>query len=147
MSRSQGCLWPCAEGKKEMGSELQVYKLKTGACAPCLRWCWRRKCIFSAADERRAREGKGQGVGSSPQGRVRDSLVPCSRQSLAPLSQLPLAVSKSLMKLELLESVTSCAYYYPWPLQNLFITSGDLLPKLTLFLLIPFPISNRRHVS
>ena len=109
MSRSQGCLWPCAEGKKEMGSELQVYKLKTGACAPCLRWCWRRKCIFSAADERRPREGKGQGVGSSPQGRVRDSLVPCSRQSLAPLSQLPLAVSKGLMKLELLESVTSSA--------------------------------------
>ena len=50
-----------------------------------------------------------QGVGSSPQGHVRDSLVPCSQQSLAPLSQLPFAVSKSLMKLELLESVTRCA--------------------------------------
>ena len=109
MSQSWGCLWACAEGKKEMGSELQVYKLKTGACAPCLRWCWRRKCILRAANERRAWEGRGQGVGSRPQGHVRDSLVPCSRQSLAPLSQLPFAVSKSLMKLELLESVTRCA--------------------------------------
>lgn len=31
MSQSWGCLWACAEGRKEMVSELQVYKRKTVA--------------------------------------------------------------------------------------------------------------------
>lgn len=101
-----GMFMGLCRGQKGDGiRELQVYKLKTGAHASLPKMVlvpeWHfRGCWWEESPGR-----KRAGVGS-PQGHVRDSLVPCSQQSLAPLPQLPPCCgSKSLMKLELLESV------------------------------------------
>lgn len=76
-----GCLWACAEGKKEMVSELQVYKLK----AALLKMVLVTEMHFQGCGCCRCREGRGlerggQVGGEQSQGFIRDSLLSCSRQ-------------------------------------------------------------------
>jgi hypothetical protein len=67
MSQSWECLWACAEGKKEMVSELQVYKLKLQT-VPCQRWYWWQKCIFMAVDATDEGEDRGRMEGGGQVG-------------------------------------------------------------------------------